>query len=303
MAEHILEYIVTTKYDRHSVKSILTQELGLARQVLTRLKRSGEVLINGDPCYLRDMAFVGDILTVIMREELEQDIPPEDIPLNIVFEDEHLLIVDKLPGLVVHPTKGYTSGTLANAVIHHWRVAKQDYVFRPVHRLDRDTSGLVVIAKNPFAQEALTMQHQTREWRKFYIAIACGEMTEPRGAIDAPIARVGNGSRARMISSDGQEALTLWEIVRLLPGATLVRAELVTGRTHQIRVHLAHIGHPLLGDEVYGTFSSVIKRQALHAAELQFTHPVSKEIMVISCPLPTDMENAIEHLSLLSAER
>ena len=271
----------------------------MARQVLTRLKRSGSVLKNGLPCYLRDTVERGDILTLVLREELEQEIEPEDIPIAVVYEDEHLLVVNKPAGLVVHPTKGYMSGTLANAVIHYWLRQGKPYVFRPVHRLDRDTSGLVVIAKNPYIQEALTAQHHTREWSKKYLCLLTGMIPNLQGRIEAPIARVGNGSRARVISIEGKSAITLWELLKPLNNASLVRAELVTGRTHQIRVHFAHIGHPLIGDDVYGSPSPLINRQALHAAEISFTHPIDKSFVHLSCPLPQDMLTLQQHLSLL----
>ena len=297
--QHVLSHQVLEQWQGRTVRDVLTQDLGMARQVLTRLKRSGSVLKNDLPCYLRDTIEQGDILTVVLREELEQEIEPEDIPIAIVYEDEYLLVVNKPPGLVVHPTKGYMSGTLANAVIHHWARQGKPYVFRPVHRLDRDTSGLVVIAKNPYIQEALTTQHHTREWTKKYLCLVTGVVPSTQGRIEAPIARVGNGSRARIISEEGKAATTLWECLELYTNASLVSAKLVTGRTHQIRVHFAHIGHPLIGDDVYGSPSPLIARQALHAAEINFTHPISKSAVHITCPLPEDILALQQHLSLL----
>ncbi|MDP3486470.1 MAG: RluA family pseudouridine synthase [Bacillota bacterium] len=297
--QHVLTHQVLEQWHGDTVRNVLTQELGMARQVLTRLKRSGSVLKNGQPCYIRDTVEQGDMLTVVLREELEQAIEPENIPIAVVYEDDHLLVVNKPAGLVVHPTKGYMSGTLANAVIYHWALQGKPYVFRPVHRLDRDTSGLVVIAKNPYIQEALTAQHHTREWTKKYLCLVTGIVPSPHGCIEAPIARVGNGSRARVISAEGKSATTLWELLALYKNASLLRAELVTGRTHQIRVHFAHIGHPLIGDDVYGNPSPLITRQALHAAEICFTHPISKSAIHLSCPLPEDMMALQHHSSLL----
>jgi len=297
--QHILTHQVLEQWHGRTVRDVLTQELGMARQVLTRLKRSGSVLKNGLPCYVRDTVAQGDLLTIVLREELEQEIGPEDIPIAVVYEDEHLLVVNKPAGLVVHPTKGYMSGTLANAIINHWSRQGNPYVFRPVHRLDRDTSGLVVVAKNPYIQETLTAQHHTREWTKKYLCLVTGRVTGSHGRIEAPIARVGNGSRARIITTEGKTALTFWELLEPFNDASLVRAELVTGRTHQIRVHLAHIGHPLIGDDVYGKPSPLITRQALHAAEICFTHPIIKSTIHLSCPLPEDMLALQQHLRLL----
>lgn len=297
--QHVFTHEVKEQWQGRTVRSLLNEEMGMARQVLTRLKRSGSVLKNGLPCYLRDTVAQGDLLTIVLKEELEQEIEPEDIPFDVVYEDEHLLAVNKPAGLVVHPTKGYMSGTLANAVIHHWSRQGKPYAFRPVHRLDRDTSGLVLIAKNPYVQEALTVQHHTREWTKKYLCLVTGVVPELEGRIDEPIARVGNGSRARIISTEGKSAITLWELVETFTGASLVRAELVTGRTHQIRVHFAHIGHPLIGDDVYGSPSPLITRQALHAAEVRFTHPISRSIVHLNCPLPEDMQGLQQYLRLL----
>lgn len=295
--EHTLHHRVTLEQHGQTIRTILTRDLHMARQVLVRIRRSGEVLCNGLPVYLKHHAAAGDVLAVTIREELEQHIEPEDILLDIVFEDEYLVVVNKPAGLVVHPTKGYLSGTLANALVSHWQKQGHAYVFRPVHRLDRDTSGLVVIAKNPHVQECLTAQHHTREWEKKYTAVVSGRIWAERGEIDAPIARVGNGSRARVVSSEGQVALTLWKKLRELQGATLVEAQLITGRTHQIRVHFAHIGHPLMGDDVYGAPTTLIQRQALHAGAISFTHPVTRGHMSVVAPLPADMLTLIDTLS------
>jgi RluA family pseudouridine synthase len=283
-----------------SIGSILRSELAMSRQVLIRLKRSGEVLLNGEPAYLKALVRVGDVLTVTLREEKAPTVGAEDIPLDIAFEDDYLTVVNKPPGLVVHPTKGYMTGTLAHALAFHWQVQGLPQVFRPVHRLDRDTSGLVVIAKNPHVQAVLTNQQHSGEWEKHYLAVVKGELASSAGRIDAPIARVGNGSRARVVAAEGRAALTLWQRLEVLSGASLVRAQLVTGRTHQIRVHFAHIGHPLIGDDVYGEPSPLIARQALHASEIAFTHPITRQRMSLTAPLPGDV---VDLLGKLGAAR
>lgn len=284
-----------------SIGSILRSELAMSRQVLIRLKRSGEVLLNGEPAYLKALARVGDVLTVTLREEKTPTVDAEDIPLDIAFEDDYLTVVNKPPGLVVHPTKGYMTGTLAHALAFHWQVQGLPQVFRPVHRLDRDTSGLVVIAKNPHVQAVLTSQQHSGEWEKHYLAVVKGQLASSAGRIDAPIARVGNGSRARVVAAEGRAALTLWQRLEVLSGASLVRAQLVTGRTHQIRVHFAHIGHALIGDDVYGEPSPLIARQALHASEIVFTHPIKRERMNLTAPLPGDVEALTANLRVASS--
>jgi 23S rRNA pseudouridine1911/1915/1917 synthase len=292
--EHTFIHQVSTEHDSLPVRTVLSRGLELSRQLLVRLKRSGTLLINGEPALLKDRVRAGDILSITIKEEKEQDLAPEPLSVSVVFEDDHVLVLDKSPGMVVHPTKGFLSGTVANAVIHHWQERGQSFVFRPVHRLDKDTSGLLVIAKNPFVQDALTRQHQSGEWHKSYTAVVQGEMRDQSGRIEAPIARVGNGTRARIIADHGQRAVTLWETLRILHEATLIKARLVTGRTHQIRVHMAHIGHPLIGDEVYGTPTELIGRHALHASAISFTHPVTKAHMYFTSALPEDMRALIE---------
>jgi RluA family pseudouridine synthase len=293
MPEHILRHTVGEQHDGVSARAVLMGELGISRQLLTRIKRSGEFYINDNPSLLKDRVRAGDWLLIVLREEKDQDIEPEDIPLSIAFEDEHLLVVDKPAGMVVHPTKGYLSGTLANAVINHWRQAGEFFLFRPVHRLDRYTSGLVIIAKNPYVQESLTRQHGDGRWQKIYTLIVSGRIVAPCGLIDAPIHRVGMGTRRRVISDLGQSAQTLWRLLAAWESASLVEATLITGRTHQIRAHFAHIGHPLVGDDVYGEPSPLLSRQALHAGRIRFDHPVSGETIDLVSPLPHDMRRLL----------
>ncbi|MDP3058983.1 MAG: RluA family pseudouridine synthase, partial [bacterium] len=171
-----MEYKIPSKYDGCSIQAVLIQEFKMSHQLLIRLKRSGTVLKNGVPCWLREKVQPEDALIIIIREELTQDIGAENIPLEIIFEDEHLLVINKSPGIVVHPTKGYKSGTIANAVIYYWRECEKNYVFRPVHRLDKDTSGVLVIAKNPYVQDLLTAQQASGQWKKYYLAVVSGEI-------------------------------------------------------------------------------------------------------------------------------
>jgi len=288
IAEHIFTHTVQAEDDNKKISQVLVSRLNMSQRTLLRLRRSGEVRQNGVPVYMRETVRAGDNLTMVLREEREQGLLPESVPLDIAYEDEHLVVVNKPAFMVVHPTKGYLEGTLANALLAYYHERGQEFIIRPVHRLDRDTSGLVLIAKNPHVQAVLTAQHHTGEWQKSYLAVVNGVITEKQGRIAAPIKRVGNGSRARIVSPEGQEALTLWERMAVGDGTTLVKATLVTGRTHQIRVHFAHLGHPLLGDEVYGTVSPLIARQALHAAWLSFKHPQSGVQVSLFAPPPLD---------------
>ncbi|MBS3938187.1 MAG: RluA family pseudouridine synthase [Peptococcaceae bacterium] len=289
-AEHRFTYTVGAEDNQKKVSQVLTTRLGMSGQTLIRLKRSGTVENNGLPVYLKDLVRSGDRLTVVLREERQQDLLPEEVHLDITFEDEHLIVINKPPGMVVHPTKGYLAGTLANALVAHYAKTGQSLIVRPVHRLDRDTSGLVLWAKNPHVQAVLTAEHSSGEWQKSYLAMVTGVVQADSGRIDAPIMRVGGGSRARVVSPEGQQAITLWEKIAVHGDNTLQKVTLITGRTHQVRVHMAHIGHPLVGDEVYGSFSPLISRQALHAAWQSFRHPVSGERISLFVPPPADFQ-------------
>jgi 23S rRNA pseudouridine1911/1915/1917 synthase len=230
---------------------------------------------------------------------------PQDIPLNILFEDEHLLVVDKPAGLVVHPAAGNRDGTLVNALLHHCGGSLSGIggVARPgiVHRIDKDTSGLLVVAKTDVAHEGLAKQFAAHSIERRYLAIVTGISMASHGTIDAPLARSSANRKKIAIVKEGRgkRAVTHWKRLDVLKDAALVEARLETGRTHQVRVHLASIGHPLVGDQVYGrsgkTHGKLLKeldfhRQALHAAELGFIHPVTKRRLSFSSPMPADMQ-------------
>jgi 23S rRNA pseudouridine1911/1915/1917 synthase len=238
---------------------------------------------------------------------------PQDIPLNIVFEDEHLLVVDKPAGLVVHPAAGNREGTLVNALLHHCagRLSGIGGVARPgiVHRIDKDTSGLLVVAKTDVAHEGLARQFAAHSIDRRYLAIVNGVPMASEGKVDAPLARSAHDRKKIAIveGSRGKRAVTHWKRLKVLKNATLVECRLETGRTHQVRVHMASIGHPLLGDPVYGRGKSVHRkllnqldfhRQALHAAGLGFTHPVTKARLSFESALPSDMQELFTALGV-----
>jgi 23S rRNA pseudouridine1911/1915/1917 synthase len=237
----------------------------------------------------------------------------QDIPLAIVFEDEHLLVVDKPAGLVVHPAAGNLDGTLVNALLHHCRGSLSGIggVARPgiVHRIDKDTSGLLVVAKTDVAHERLARQFADHSIDRRYLAIVNGVPKASDGTVDAPLARSATSRKKIAIveSGRGKRAVTHWRRLQLLKEAALVECRLETGRTHQVRVHMASLGHPLLGDPVYGrpgkTHGKLLKelgftRQALHAAELGFVHPVTKNKLSFSSPMPPDMQELFNALGV-----
>ena len=278
----------------------------LSRERLKSLIRTGAVEIGGTA--LRDPATKvkgHERLIVVVPEPEPAHNEPQDIPLPIVFEDEHLLVVDKPAGLVVHPAAGNFDGTLVNALLHHCagRLSGIGGVARPgiVHRIDKDTSGLLVVAKTDVAHEGLAAQFAKHSIDRRYLSIASGIPVPPAGTIDAPLARSAANRKKIAIVGDGRgkRAVTHYRIVEPLRGAALTECRLETGRTHQIRVHMASIGHPLLGDAVYGRtrdeHRELLKRlnfhrQALHAAELGFVHPVTKDKLSFKSALPSDIQ-------------
>jgi len=286
----------------------------LSRERLKALIRSGAVEAEGKA--LRDPATKvrgEESLRVAVPEPSPAHNAPQDIPLKVAFEDEHLLVIDKPAGLVVHPAAGNLDGTLVNALLHHCGGSLSGIggVARPgiVHRIDKDTSGLIVVAKTDVAHEGLARQFATHSIDRRYLAIVGGVPKSNQGTVDAPLARSATNRKKIAIveGKRGKRAVTHWRRLNVLNDAALVECRLETGRTHQVRVHMASIGHPLLGDPVYGrsgkTHGKILKelqfhRQALHAAELGFTHPVSKHRLSFSSPMPPDMQELFNALGV-----
>jgi len=286
----------------------------LSRERLKSLIRSGAVEAEGKA--VRDPATKvrgEESLRVAVPEPSSPHNEAQDIPLTIVFEDEHLLVVDKPAGLVVHPAAGNLDGTLVNALLHHCaeQLSGIGGVARPgiVHRIDKDTSGLLVVAKTDVAHEGLAKQFAAHSIDRRYLAIVNGVPNTSEGAVDAPLARSATNRKkiAVVEGRRGKRAVTHWKRMQLLRDAALVECRLETGRTHQVRVHMASLGHPLLGDPVYGrsgkTHGKLLNelqfhRQALHAAELGFTHPVTKRRLSFSSPMPPDMQELFKALGV-----
>ena len=286
----------------------------LSRERLKALIRSGAVEAEGQA--VRDPALKvrgEEALRLAMPEPAPAHNEPQDIPLTIVFEDEHLLVVDKPAGLVVHPAAGNLDGTLVNALLHHCagQLSGIGGVARPgiVHRIDKDTSGLLVIAKTDVAHEGLAKQFAAHSIGRRYLAIVNGVPKATVGTVDAPLARSATNRKKIAIveGKRGKRAVTHWKRLTMLNDAALVECRLETGRTHQVRVHMASIGHPLVGDPVYGragkTHGKILKelqfhRQALHAAELDFTHPVTKLGLSFASPMPPDMQELFNALGV-----
>ena len=274
------------------VKAFLMQQ-GISRTLWKRIKHSGTFCLNGQPAIAANTVVkTGD--TVSWEVEKSSDIRPEKLPLSVIYEDTGLLIVNKPAGQLVHPTTKEAYGTLGNAVLAHFLANGERHAYHPVHRLDRETSGLVLIAKLPQIQYLLTGRDGTKKFHREYIAICEGVPSPSAGIIDAPIARALPSIILRRVAEDGQSARTHYETIESKHGLSLVRLRLETGRTHQIRVHMAHIGCPLAGDDLYGGSKALISRQALHAYRLHFRHPLTQKAMNVTAPLPLDMEKLLQ---------
>ncbi len=276
-----------------------------SRAYWQRQIKTGHVLVNGEPCRNCDRLCGGESVTVQWLPPEETALKPEKLPLSVVFEDASLLVIDKPPGMVVHPAPGHTSGTLVNALLYHCDDLQGiGGELRPgiVHRLDKDTSGIMVVAKSAPVMEGLQRQFHDRETRKEYRALAWGTPTPRTGRIDAPIGRSSRDRKKMSVAAPrGRSALTEYELLEELPPLSLLAVRIRTGRTHQIRVHLSSIGHPVAGDAQYGGRSAGnrdlgISRQMLHAYSLSFIHPQTKQALEFTAPLPQDMIHLIQQL-------
>lgn len=271
--------------------------------------KAGAVSVNGQPAETKRKILGGEAITLTPTFEVVTHVAPEAIPLHIVYEDEALIVVDKPQGLVVHPAAGHHDGTLQNALLHHDPTLDKVPRSGIVHRIDKDTSGLLMVARTVEAHKRLVEQLQDHSVHRQYLALVQGTLTGG-GTIDLPIGRHGNDRKRFAVRPDGKSAVTHYRIHERFSAHTLVEVELETGRTHQIRVHMAHIGHPLVGDPVYGGRARLpqgaspeliaalqgFKRQALHAASLGINHPESEEYIAWESPLPSDFEDLLDIL-------
>jgi 23S rRNA pseudouridine1911/1915/1917 synthase len=304
-----LVYLVPPEEDGFLLKTILQKRLNVSRKLISRLKLTEQgITVNGERQYISVKVRSGDRIELRMEQEESEDILPQELPLSIIHEDQELLILAKEAGIIVHPTHGHYVNTLANGVVYHWQQAGVSYRFRPVHRLDQETSGVLAIAKTPYVHQQISEQMIAHQVKKEYLAFVWGVVAEPKGTILGPIDRDPEQPHVRIVTPDGYSAVTHYEVVEQFAQAACVRVWLETGRTHQIRVHMRHLGHPLLGDKLYTleqyaeTTSSapegLLQRQALHAHKLGFVHPGTREWSEYAAPLPEDLVQVRDWLQL-----
>ena len=296
------ELTAATEHAGVRLDAFLSADGALTRSQAARLIAEGRVRVNGKPAAKSARLSGGETVTVDIPQLRETALPPQDIPLDVVYEDDDVIVVNKPTGLVVHPAPGHPDGTLVNALLHHCGDSLSGIggEKRPgiVHRIDRDTSGLIIAAKNDAAHLALSAQLKDHSLSRTYECLVTGNMKQDSGTVDAPIGRSSADRKKMAVVPTGRRAVTHWEVVARYPGVTHLRCRLETGRTHQIRVHMAYIGHPILGDTVYGAKKPVpgLTGQCLHATGLRFVHPRTGEPVELHCPLPPEFTAMLQKL-------
>lgn len=277
-----------------NLKELLKSHFQISDRLLAKLKNAQKIFINGEKVSVRASLKTGDLVEVNLDFlENNSNIVPTKMELDILFEDETMLIINKPAGVPVHPSMDHFEDSLSNGIRFYFDEIGLKRKIRPVNRLDKDTSGIVIFAKNEYVQECLVKQMKKNTFVKEYIAVCSGSFDCKAGTIDAPIARKEDSIIERCVSEAGDKAVTHYEVLKNVNNYSVVKCILETGRTHQIRVHLAHIGHPLLGDTLYGTSSPLIHRQALHAYKVKFIHPISLKSIELTAKIPNDIENII----------
>ncbi|MSR66031.1 MAG: RluA family pseudouridine synthase [Pedosphaera sp.] len=312
MSERRTEFVIEEAPSHPRMDSFLRERFEeTSRALWQRLIRGGQVLVNGCKTKPNHKPKIAELISIDWPAPEPSENLAEEIPLEILYEDEYLLVLNKQPGIVVHPGAGHRKGTLVNALLHHCagKLSGIGGVERPgiVHRLDKDTSGCLVIAKDDFTHQNLSRQLANRKVTKIYLALLCGNLRKEKGEIHEPIARHPKFRKKMTVTAKGRPSHTSFQVQERFNGAVLVEAQLHTGRTHQIRVHFQHLGHPVIGDLVYGERANRIAtrkailpgRQMLHAKRIEFIHPKTRKTLRIDAPLPEDFKQVLATLRKL----
>lgn len=287
-----LSYVNLNKYS--NIKEVLKAEFSMSDRLLLKLKRLDKIYLNGKNASVNQNISKNDLVECYLDyDEDNSNIIPTEMPINIVYEDDAFLIVNKPAGIPVHPSMDHYTDSLSNGIAFYFSKICLKKKIRPVNRIDKDTSGIVIFAKNEYIQECLIRQMKSKQFVKKYIAVVNGNLDNSVGTISAPIARKEGSIIERCVNSNGDNAITHYKVLKRTANYDIVECILETGRTHQIRVHFAHIGHSLLGDTLYGTHSDLIKRQALHSYEVDFIHPITKQNVKYIADIPEDLKNLL----------
>lgn len=298
MDSQLIAFQVETDREEMALGEYLSKVKHISAKALARLKHHGQVLVNGEPYLLKDRIKSGDYISLhYPPQQISKYLEPQVLPLDIVFEDRDVMVINKRAGICVHPTKGHPQGTLANGMLYHWVARGETAYVHFVNRLDKDTSGLVLVAKHTYGAQQLFRQQEKGIISRKYMGLVKGKVQESAGTINLPVGRLPGKTTKRMVSPEGLPAVTHFQVIEIIGNYTLLELSLETGRTHQIRVHLSHLGYPLVGDELYGGECFLASRQLLHACRLSFTHPRTGEKLDFNVPLPEDMERVIKQLN------
>lgn len=289
-----LSYQINKNDCYDNVLHVLKEQFLLSDRLTTKLKKANKIYLNNLPTYTKKSVTVGDTVTVLIDfDEDNSNIVATNIPLDIIYEDEYLLVINKPANLAVHPSILHFDNSLSNGVKFYFDKLGLKKKIRIVNRLDRNTSGLVIFAKNEYIQECLIKQMKTKELKKEYLAIIQGVLTTKIGTLSFPISRKEGSIIERTVSPDGDLAITHYDVINEFNNISLIHILLDTGRTHQIRVHFSYINHPILGDTLYDNTSELINRQALHSYKLTFVHPITQKTLSLEAPIPADMQAVI----------
>ena len=302
MEEDILTYVVAPEYQHLRIDKVLTEIYPrFSRTRIQNMLEDEDILVNDQAVRASYKVKAGDTIILSVYPDIPNDVLPEDIPLDIIYEDDDIIVVNKPQGMVVHPANGHRNGTLVNALLYHFQGQLSNVAgsVRPgiVHRIDKDTSGLLVVAKNDAAHENLAAQLKNKTAYREYLALVHGEVTHDEGEIRAPIGRHPKDRKKMAVVSQGKPAVTHFKVLERFHGYTYLSCLLETGRTHQIRVHLAYIKYPVVGDPVYGRKESIaLNGQLLHAHKLSLIHPTSGKRLTFEAPLPPYFEAVLQQL-------